>query len=165
MSQRLLAIALCFSVMGMTVIPARFMPCCCKAAHQNLGKGAMGVSMSPFVLQTEEARQRQRSHPACCGTAMHATQSACCHSNASTNRSMGAGRVLTVPCPKCTCITELQIVALPGIALSEKTYKLSEVAAVEQTPIVGPAERLAAPLSELSPPGIVLTLQTCSFRC
>lgn len=165
MSQRFLAIALCFSVMGMTVIPARLMPCCCKAAHENLGKGSMGVSMSPFVLQTEEARERQRSHPACCGKVTRAARNTCCHSNSAANRSMEAGKALAAPCPKCTCITELQIVALPGIALSEKTYKLGDVAAVEPAPIVRQAERLAAPLSELSPPGIVLTLQTCSLRC
>lgn len=165
MSRRFFALALCFSVMGMTVVPARFLPCCCKTTRGTLGTAAASVAMSPMVLRTEDPADKQRTHHSCCAKLKRTAQATCCHASSSAGQAIPAGKAIGVPCPKCTCISEMQIVALPSVALSEKTYKLGEMALVAETPTVRPVERLAYSLPEPDQPGIVLTLQTCSLRC
>jgi hypothetical protein len=165
MSRAILSIALCFSVLGMTVIPSGYMPCCCKGARHALKANADDASPCRVAVKTEETGEKHRSHRSCCATPKETPQETCCgHKQAQQHRAMG--KVISSPCHKCRCIEEMQIVAIPGVALSEKSYRLSELAIpVAEILTITPVERWIATLQECASPGIVITLQTCSFRC
>ena len=165
MSRSFIAIALCFSVMGMTVVPARYMPCCCKGARRTLGTEATHMGCCPASTKTDQTAEKRSSHHSCQASHKNSVAAACC-GHAQANRPMVAGQSFAAPCHSCRCIQEMQIVALPGFAVSEKTYRLTEIAAsIAEMPTLTPAERWAESLPECGYPGIVITLQTCSFRC
>ncbi len=165
MSRSFIAIALCFSVMGMTAVPARYMPCCCKGAGRNLRTEAVRTTCCPVAVKTDETADKRRGHHACSANQKSSPPAVCCQ-HAQATRSMFAGEAITGPAHNCRCIQEMQIVAIPGFAVSEKAYRLIEVnAPVAETPTITPAERRTESLTESGFPGIVITLQTCSFRC
>ena len=114
--------------------------------------------------KSQEAARNKLARRSCCPLAQASSQPTC-HSNENAKQSMLGKQVIAKTCPGCKCISELQIVAIPGFTLSEKTYRLSDMAPVVEMPITRPTEQWAESHPELGHPGIVITLQTCSFRC
>jgi hypothetical protein len=165
MSRSIIAIALCLSVVGMTVVPAGYMPCCCKGARNILGTITVSSPCCQAAVKTEQTATQQSAPHSCCATPKDSPQTTCC-GHSQSNTSCLAVKVIEGPCHNCRCIAQMQIVALPGFAVSEKTYRPAEMTApVAELPSMTPAERWAESLPECGSPGIVITLQTCSFRC
>lgn len=165
MSRSFIAIALCFSVMGMTVVPAKYMPCCCKAARRSVGADTAPGRCCAMAVNTDADAQERGAHDSCHAMQARSARAVCC-GHAQASRSMKAGTVISGPCHGCRCIQEMQIVALPGFAVTEKTYRVAEIGVpVAEMPCLAPAAQWAGSLPESGFPGIVITLQTCSFRC
>ena len=97
MLSRLLVIITCVSLVGMTVVPASAIPCCCnKSMHSKKMSGAK-AQMSPACLP----ESADKALPCCHGKLVKA----CCST-----------KVIRQKCPKCRCLEQLQIVALSGYA-------------------------------------------------
>jgi hypothetical protein len=115
---RSIAIILCFSLVGITVIPAAYVPCCCKTSCKTvLSKQARsccnsGATVLPAVTAETKARP-------CCGMA---AQAMAVPGTCPFSESGGAcpSKVVKQECPVCRCLEQMQVVALSsGSTLSE----------------------------------------------
>lgn len=121
---RTIAIILCFSLIGVTVIPAAYLPCCCKTAGTSVSNKEArsccnrGPTVVPAV--TDEAR------PGTCCDAASKSMTAlgtCPHSEAA---GPCPHRVVKQECPVCRCLEQMQIVALSsGSTLAETFTRLA----------------------------------------
>lgn len=151
MLSRLLTIITCISLIGVTIVPASSIPCCCKFMHAN------------YSGQSETSGSRAETGPACCSKGAVKARS-CCSTNA-VQASCSKGLIKQV-CPRCRCLEQLQIVALSGYAAIETSVRLSAVtfAAAVSTSGIQPSS-MAGTIPEANCRDIVVSLQTCTLRC
>jgi hypothetical protein len=163
MLRRVTSILLCFSLLGLTVLPAAYLPCCCKAA------------MKPKPLKVASCCSHYKPQTQGCGLVAQARTMACCESGVGPSSLQDrmakgsfhcAGKVLNKTCPICRCLEQMQIVAIAGSQTHETVVR---VAAAALPSAVVPMSELPLKSVEVAPqgerPGIAVTLQTCSFRC
>jgi hypothetical protein len=151
MLTRLVIIITCISLIGVTIVPASSIPCCCTSKHANYS----GLS--------ETSGSRAETGPACCsGGAVKARS--CCSTNV-VKASCSKGLVRE-DCPRCRCVEQLQIVALSGYTAIETSVRLSAVAfaAASHALVVQPSY-MAGLAPEVDCRDIVISLQTCTLRC
>ncbi len=149
MFSRLIIIISCISLVGVTVLPASLIPCCCKSgvtqncALQDSARGCCtGKMMSEVPAKTKSCCAKDPSDKCC------------------------SQKVIKKECPNCRCLEQLQIITLPGHNDNEHSIRISALAAVGSatTPVIGidvPADIVA--VKDFG--GIPLSLQTCTLRC
>jgi hypothetical protein len=162
---RPLAIILCFSLIGVTVIPAAYVPCCCKTSCKTvLSKQARSCCNSGATV-VPAVRAEAKSRP-CCGMAAQAMPVAgtCPYSE---SEEACPNKVVKQECPVCRCLEQMQIVALSsGSALSETFTKVTFAAwapatAFQLVPAPNFGEIVSVGQEHLSS----INLLTCSMRC
>jgi hypothetical protein len=151
MLSRLVIIVTCISLVGVTIVPASSIPCCCKSMHTNY-RGQSGIS----DLTAETG-------PACCSR-IAAKARSCCSTNV-VQASCSKGLV-RAECPQCRCREHIQILALSGYTAIETSVRLSAVtfAAAGHTSGIQPSY-MAGIGPEVDCRDIVVSLQTCTLRC
>ena len=148
MLSHLLVIITCISMVGMTVVPASAIPCCC-----NRSLHAREVSHS----------RAEVIPPVCCperDTKVHS----CCRAKLQT--ACRSDNFVKQKCPRCRCLEQLQIVALSGYASTESNTRVSPaiVPTVTPMPFTGLDESaVGTALSDCRDP--IVILQTCTLRC
>jgi len=151
MLSRLVIIITCVSLVGVTIVPASSIPCCCKSMHANY-RDQSGIS-----------GPRAEAGPACCSRTPAKARS-CCSTNvvqASCTKGLVRGE-----CPQCRCVQQLQIIALSGYTAIETSVRLSAAtfAAADQSSGIQPSY-MAGIVPEVDCRDIVISLQTCTLRC
>jgi hypothetical protein len=87
MLRKALVIISCFCMVGMTIVPASAIPCCCK---KGVAKKAADSSVPPCCCRP------QQDAKSCCGT---------------------QPTDISKRCPVCKCLEQLQIITLPNGSL------------------------------------------------
>lgn len=157
MLNRLLIILICISMVGVTVLPASMLPCCCKFKGAKMrAEDASNCCASckagrPVVRQT--AREK-----ACCSARQLAeapAQTTCCSQQVN----------VQVPCGKCRCMEQMQVVALSGYMGGEVNLRTSAVSAATLTAaILLPVDHgIASVLPDGYSPKNVVLLKTCTL--
>jgi hypothetical protein len=151
MLSRLVIIITCISLVGVTIVPASSIPCCCKSIQANY-RDQCGIS-----------GLRAETGPTCCSKTV-AKAPSCCSTEA-VQASCAKGLVRD-ECPQCRCVQQLQIVALSGYTAIETSVRLSAVtfAAVAESSGIQPSH-MAGIVAEVDCRDIVISLQTCTLRC
>ncbi len=151
MLSRLLTIITCISLIGVTIVPASSIPCCCKFMHAN------------YAGQSDISGSMVETGPACCSRGAVKAHS-CCSTNTA-QASCSKGHIKQV-CPRCRCLEQLQIVALSGYTAIETSVRLSALtfAAAVLTSVARPS-LMAGLAPEANCRDIVISLQTCTLRC
>jgi hypothetical protein len=162
---RSIAIILCFSLVGITVIPAAYVPCCCKTScktavtNQTRSCCNGGPAIDPAV--TAEAKARP-----CCGMASQ-SQSSTGTCPFSESGEACPNKVVKRECPVCRCLEQMQVVALSsGSTLSESFTRAAFTAwapAIEFQLVPGPgfSEIISVGQERISS----ISLITCTLRC
>lgn len=165
MLRRITAYALCFSLIGLTAMPASYLPCCCKNMRAPIPEkktpcccqhGAQTMAGSSFVHRQMASADVFGFNGSARASAMSANGGACCPSKA-----------LKKTCPICRCLEQMQVIALAGSGLTETTIRMSAdtVPTVDAPAISRPNASAEVLRLNQYPPGIMITLQTCSLRC
>jgi hypothetical protein len=164
MLRRFTAIALCFSLVGLTTIPAGYLPCCCKRWVKQDARKKAPCCRHAAKLRTESSlfqkiahlgnEPRQMGPHALAGGTM-SEHASCC-----------AGKALKRTCPVCRCLEQMQVVALTGWSMGETDMRVAaEALPTVVVPSVCRPRFLATKQHDDDFSGIVITLQTCSLRC
>ncbi len=149
MLSRFIIIISCISLVGVTVVPASLIPCCCKA------KGSHNCVI-------------ERSAPRCptgnMMCAMPVKAKSCCSKTSS--KTCCPQKTIKPECPNCRCLEQLQIVTLSGSNDNEHTIRISAFAAIQSATValvqIGvPTDSAVVTVSR----GVPLSLQTCTLRC
>ncbi len=151
MLSRLVIIILCVSLVGVTIVPASSIPCCCKTMHANYSvqSGISGSLAEKGRACCSGGAVKARS---CCAT--HVVQATC------------AKGTVRDECPRCRCLEQLQIVALSGYTAVENSVRLAAVtfSTVASLSGIRPSQMAGLAL-EVDCRDIVISLQTCTLRC
>ncbi|MFH1116480.1 MAG: hypothetical protein V1792_21415 [Pseudomonadota bacterium] len=119
MLKRSLILMVCISMVGVTVLPASLLPCCCKfEGDKPAARGAptccpVHKAISPVLPQTP----RQGS---CCSESLpveQIDQPTCC------SRQIG----LQNNCGKCRCLEQMQLVTLSGYSVGQTAVRTPAV--------------------------------------
>lgn len=161
---RSIALILCFSLVGATVAPGAYLPCCCKKACEPAIK-----EQPRQCCKTEpslDPASRLQGGRLCCGThSPQHTQSVSSYPS-SEYKACCSSKMMKKECPACRCLEQMQIVALSGTPTGQATVRTSAViplTAVEfPTTAADPATEL---ISELDCRGAPVNLRTCNLRC
>ncbi len=161
---RSIALILCFCLIGVTAVPAAYLPCCCKASC----KSAMNEQVRPCCknhqVHDQASAPKPKARPCCAmGTQVALTTGTCQFSES----GEACPSKVVKQCPFCRCLEQMQIVALSsGSTLFETVTRVPDVAwasAVEVQPMV------TARLSEFGPTyqshSSSISLLTCTLRC
>jgi len=157
MLNRSLIILICISMVGVTVLPASMLPCCCKfkgakmRAEDAPGCCALRKAGPPVLKQT--ARERS-----CCSARQLSeapAQATCCSQQVS----------VKVPCGKCRCLEHMQVVALSGYMGGEVNLRTSAVhtATLPPSTLVSVDRRIASVIPDDYSPKNVVLLKTCTL--
>jgi hypothetical protein len=151
MLSRLVIIITCVSLVGVTIVPASSIPCCCKSIQANY-RDQCGIS-----------GLRAEAGPTCCSKTV-AKAPSCCSTKA-VQASCAKGLVRD-ECPQCRCVQQLQIVALSGYTAIETSVRLSSVtfAAAAESSGIQPSH-MAGIVAQVDCRDIAISLQTCTLRC
>ncbi|MEW6349989.1 MAG: hypothetical protein AB1646_13060 [Thermodesulfobacteriota bacterium] len=139
--RRIISLVACTCLLGLTAVPAAYVPCCCK---------------------TRLAPDKADGHKGCC--AKPAPQPSCC----AQAKEMGClvGSTVSAPCPHCRCIEQMQVVALTGVDSSEvSTRFMADAYTVVADQAVDVSTIMTLPSPEKCPPGIPLLHKTCVILC
>jgi hypothetical protein len=150
MPSRLVVIILCVSLVGVTVVPASSIPCCCKSMHATRAD-RNGIS-----------GDRAEMGPACC-TAGAVKARSCCAGKLVSSCSK---RIVRAECPRCRCLEQMQIVALSGYTAFENTVRVPPVTfvALVELSSLGPSN-IVGLVPETDCRDVLINLRTCTLRC
>jgi len=148
MLNRSIIILSCVCMLGMTVLPASAIPCCCKSVRI--------------------AVKHTCPHPAGMGAGScspkHNKVKACCEKQA--QASGCSGKFIKSACPTCRCLEQVQIVALTGYAIGDSPVRLaSAVVTPDSLDHVSQPGTDTTPLPATHPDGHLINLRTCTLRC
>ncbi len=147
MLSRLLVIITCVSLVGVTVVPASAIPCCCNKSMHSRGMSRAKAEMSAV----------------CCPESADKAHS-CCHGKLET--ACRSKKIVRQNCPRCRCLEQLQIIALSGYAPTENNIRVSTVtlATVAPMPFTDfDKSAVVMPSSDCRDP--IISLRTCTLRC
>ena len=156
------AIALCFSMVGMSLMPGGLVPCCCKLSHNgSCAQKVLGCCGSGVAAKTDS------------GGSVHARM--CCstdrvpgHSCCSDRPSVPKPRCKTMKksCPVCHCGQETPMVTLSGYVNPHSLIRVPVVASVQVVAPETPSTGLyTESVTRTDSSGPAIALQTCVFRC
>jgi len=148
----LLAFFVCVSLVGVTVVPASLMPCCCKFGA-TLEPSQQQVRACCLAKSGTSSVSGQLVRGSCCGSLKAAAVPSCC-----------AQAALTQECGTCRCLEQAQIVALSGYSVwnaSERVDMPSEIPDCARIAVFPDRGTTAA--TEHSPPGPPLFLKVCTL--
>jgi hypothetical protein len=111
MLSRSIAIIVCLSLIGVTVLPASMIPCCC-ASKGDLCKTASAGPRSCCAKGPSDLAVSQGTAKSCCAN-ISADLPACC-----------SKQTVKKECPVCRCIEQMQIVALSGYSIDQSTIRI-----------------------------------------
>jgi hypothetical protein len=151
MLNRTIAIITCLSLVGVSLVPASLVPCCCK------GKlGAQQVSSLPSCPECPVAAPSGSKHsPLSCCAKTQADAPACCAKNS-----------LQPNCPRCRCLEQMQVVALSPVSSDQVSVRVLPAVHADEAPSVNSQTLGAFPILHAGgPPGSFTFLSTCSLRC
>lgn len=150
MLSRLVIIVTCVCLIGVTIVPASSVPCCCKS-HTGF-MGPHGISAATADTGAASCARGMIKARSCCPDKL--AQASC------------SQEVVKQECPRCRCIEQLQIVALSGYAAFETSVRLPAVtlAAATPFPMVDSIKTIGTG-QEAGGHEIVISLQTCTLRC
>jgi hypothetical protein len=155
MMRRSIIFLVCISMVGVTILPASLIPCCCKSKGEKIrAEGAQSVC--PLHKAARFGPPSPASSHSCCAFKVPPTEVAtatCC-----------TGDTLLQDCGNCRCLEQMQIVALSGYSCCQVSVRVLAV------PIPHPAEssilsvdRDVYPSVEVYSPQNVVLLRTCSL--
>jgi hypothetical protein len=149
MLNRCIVIISCICMLGVTVLPAYAVPCCCKSARVSCEK--------------HPSQQPAGTTQSCCSR-MPAKAQSCCE-----KPPMGtccSAKTIEAPCGVCRCLEQLQIVALSGYAAYDSTMRTASVAVIAVSPkVVSQPQAISSPLQGPSLHRLLVDLQTSNLRC
>lgn len=151
MLSRSIAIIACLSLVGVSLVPASLVPCCCKAKFN-----AQHASSTPSCnhCPATGAARSASAVPACCANQSAELPSSC------------AGNVVKSDCPRCRCLEQLQIVALSPVSSDQLPVRILSAAVVGEAVSVTSQTDGGLPIvSAQGPPGNPAFLKTCALRC
>jgi hypothetical protein len=148
MLNRSIIIITCICMLGVTVVPAAAIPCCCKSA----APCAKHSSGKPTGVM------------ASCCSQMPVKAKSCCEKPAM--KSCCAGKTVKAPCGVCRCLEQLQVLALTGYVVYDSTMRTASSAIIEASPeLVCQSPAISSPLETPTPHSLQINLQTCNLRC
>lgn len=151
MLTRFVIIISCFSMIGVTAVPAALINCCCKTKDRicSVAKSSSGSCSAGMTCSLSGASEPKP----------------CCSKNRANSLSQD---VLQKDCPNCRCLEHLQTVSLSGQnTINESTIRFSAyTAAPSELPPVFAHESASFETALLSDArGTPVSLQTCTLRC
>ncbi len=157
MLNRTLIFIVCISMVGVTVLPASLLPCCCKFEGVKMRtQGAftgcpLHKASRPVLPQTP----RQGS---CCSDRQiveETAQPTCCSQQVS----------LQKPCGKCRCLEQMQVVTLSGYSVGQVNMRTTtfSVAAVTPQALLAVDQHTADVIPNMHAPKNVVLLKTCTL--
>jgi hypothetical protein len=153
MLSRTIAIIVCFSLIGVTVLPASIIPCCCKPGT-DLGR-AESSHLRSCCEKAPTVRTVAATAPKSCCTEKAVDLPACC-----------SKRIIKKDCAACRCLEQMQIVALCGYSVDQSTIRVPLVSMAALTSTAAPASQIAASVvTHEAPPGNPAFLEICPLRC
>jgi hypothetical protein len=149
MLNRSIVIISCICMLGMTVLPAYAIPCCCKSARMSCGK--------------HSPEQPAGTTKGCCSTVPVKAKSCC---EPIPIETCCSGKTIEAPCGACRCLEQLQIVALSGYEAYDSSMRTASSAAVTASPeVVCQPRAMGQPLAGLNVHSLLIGFQTCNLRC
>lgn len=149
MLNRSIVIISCICMLGVTVLPAAAIPCCCKSVHKSCGK--------------HSPEQPAGTTAGCC-SGMPVKAKSCCEKPPI--ETCCSGKTIEAPCGVCRCLEQLQIVALNGYQPYDSTMRTPSMALISVSPkVVSPPQAVSPSLLGPSLHSLLLDLQTCNLRC
>ena len=153
MLSRSIAVMACLSLIGMTILPASVIPCCCK----NKDNLAQGTFAHPLSCCEKSSAVR---------TATAGIVKPCCAKNSVDLQSCCSNRVVLPECLGCRCLEQMQIIALSGYSVDESTVRIPLLSIPDMASTSDLTSRIAAnPTRDEGPPGNPAFLRTCTLRC
>lgn len=152
MLSRSIAIITCLSLVGVSIVPASMVPCCCKA--RPLAQHAASLPACPKCPVTVPAAASASPAPSCCAAIPSEVPACCAKSNIKQN------------CHRCRCLDQMQIVALAQASWDQLSVRvlpalpIGEIASVDN-PVTDAFQVMHAE----GPPGNLGFLTTCALRC
>jgi hypothetical protein len=151
MLSRLVIIITCVSLVGVTIVPASSIPCCCKSVNAN------------YLDQNGISGPKAQTGPACCSAAAVKARSCC---STKVVKACCAKGLVRDECPQCRCREHIQILALSGYTAIETSVRLSAVTFAAAGNSSGiQLSHMACIVPEVDCRDIVISLQTCTLRC
>lgn len=153
MLKRVFVITMCVSMLGMTVVPASWMPCCCKAQSKtsSANKPVPSCCIDKTVMNSSES---EFSHRSCHETGLNAQQACAC------------GTIVRGLCGACRCAEQVQVIALTGYFTQDeitKDHLSPDFSVSERSMITSAASRFV--YQDVAPPGMVSHLKTFILIC
>jgi hypothetical protein len=153
MLSRSIAVMACLSLIGMTILPASVIPCCCK----NKDNLAQGTFAHPLSCCEKSSTIR---------TTSEGTVKPCCAKNSVDLQSCCSNRVIKKECPACRCLEQMQIIALSGYSVDGSTVRVPLLSIHDMASTPDVTLLIAAnPIREEGPPGNPAFVRTCTLRC
>jgi hypothetical protein len=154
--KRLIALIVCFCLVGVTAAPGFALPCCCKKLSKPaVAEKANTCCKSKPSLDTPSHSNKMRS---CCAPASL--------SDLGSDQSCSSGNTIKKDCPICRCLEQMQIVALSGTVVPEINIRNSlGVPVVSVVFSCAGIAHMSAPVADSECRGAPIGLRTCSLRC
>ncbi len=159
--KRIISLALCFSLLGVTAAPGYILPCCCKG----MSKSAVAEKSRHCCKSQPSLDSISDSKPLPCCANRLAGQSQT-YPPDSSDQSCCSAKKLKKECPICRCLEQMQIVALSenvslDVGVKHLVFVSSESVDLSATGLTWLSSALANSYSGAAPIG----LKTCSLRC
>jgi hypothetical protein len=146
MFSRLIIIVSCISLLGVSIVPAYLLPCCCKSGWAKQDSQVSGRSCPGKTCEVTTGSK------SCCAKV---PAEKCCSQN-----------MIKKDCPNCRCLDQMQIVTLSGHNDNENTFRISALTAVECASLPLVEANILSDFSSVGDiGGVPLSLQTCILRC
>lgn len=164
--KRAVVILSCLALVGVTLMPACYVPCCCKTPY------ASAEAKTPACCQAVRNDALPSSAASAAGSpdrpvrAMHACCSGQVSEPAGCCDTMAGAKI----CSNCRCLEQLQIVALPGLGAQDPTSQETRglCLCVTSDGLDMGVQRSGLPARSLcgtSPPPISIPMLTCVVLC
>ncbi|AFM27113.1 hypothetical protein Desti_4481 [Desulfomonile tiedjei DSM 6799] len=140
----------CFSMIGVTAVPAALINCCCKSKDR--------------VCSMAKASPRSCSAGMKCSIPSSPESKSCCSQKHVSSVSQDS---LKKDCPNCRCLEHLQTVSLSGQnTVNESNIRFSAyTAALSELPVFSQESVSLETALFSNARGTPVNLQTCSLRC
>lgn len=154
MVSRSVIFLVCISLVGVTVLPASLLPCCCKFERVRMLAGGT-ASQCPLHKEKRPDFVRQTVERSCCSAKPvfeKASPTTCCSQKT----------MYRVDCGNCRCLEQMQIVTLSGYSVGQLTARFHDAPMATDAPSLPcVVSRQVSSLPEVYAPSHVVLLKTC----
>jgi hypothetical protein len=144
--RKITSLIVCIALLGFTVVPASYIPCCCSGGHAAV----------------------EKKPASCCKAETERDATKCCREGKG-ETACTVAKILRTPLKgDCRCLEQITTVTLPtfNAHLTKKTRGPgTALASVVAVPVPSTAFREACPEGGTSRPGLLIRLKTCTFLC